>query len=412
MTDRLSAAPNASWLDEELRKEKAQVEGLRQVVDRQQVTLVDQHQRILSLEAALTKLEGQMGRIPGVEEALDHTRGELILRMAEVRQEQSKSEAEFLRNRQSEREQEARTLQEILLDLERLTPLEQGLAVRGAEDERLNETVLRLQGALDEVRRQIARGEEGRRQLADAIERNTVAVQQEELVLQEEIKRQRATADQVPSLRTALNRVEQQVAALHDMRDEMTAEFDEFKELQRRSEQARTQALTEWGRKVEGYAHQLDVWADQLRFFSDQHEKNRRVLREIQELGQEVSQQQDRLRQLQRISEEQLRRDLLELRSDLDRRWAQEGERREMALEAQGKLDDGQDQRLLMIEQHREVQDESLADLMEQIAQVRSDHLLAAERISRQQQHAWSSLSQTLHSVAAALSEPTDAKGA
>ncbi len=303
------SGPNTAWLDEELRKEKALVAELREVVARQQVAFVDQNGRITALESALAKLEGQIGRIPDVEEALEHTRDELVLRMAELRQERTKAEAEFLRNRQAEREMDARAIQEINLALGRIAPLEQGLAVREAEDVRLNEALLRLQQALDEVRRYNQRAEEGRRQLADAIEKNSIAIQQALQEIQEGKTQQRATLERIAPLEATSARLESQVAALQDMRKELTAQYDEFLELQRRSEAARAQTMTEWGRKLEGYAHQLEVWSDQIRFFADAHEKNRRVLREVQELAQEVSQGQDRLRQLQRIAEEQLRRE-------------------------------------------------------------------------------------------------------
>ncbi|MBN1401391.1 MAG: hypothetical protein JXA74_11175 [Anaerolineae bacterium] len=408
MTDRLAASkpssgPNTGWLDEELRKEKALVQELRDTVARQQVAFVDQNQRVMALESALAKLEGQLARIPDVEQALEHTRDELVLRMAELRQERQKSETEFLRNRQTEREQDSRAIQEIMLALGRIGPLEQGLAVREAEDVRLNESLLRLEQALEDVRRHIPRNEEARRQLADAIEKNVVAIQQTALGLEEEKSKHRPTIDRITSLETTANRLEQQVAALQDMRKELTAQYDEFLEIQRRSEQTRAQTMTEWGRKLDGYAHQLEVWSDQIRFYGDQHEKNRRVLREVQEVAQEVSQQQDRLRQLQRIAEEQLRRELVELRSELDRRWAREEQRREAAAEAQMGLDDAQDQRLTATESQLEKQRAALDELSLRLGAVRSEQMRATEQLASSHRNAWSSLADALQDVAAAI---------
>jgi chromosome segregation ATPase len=408
MTDRLAASkppsgPNASWLDEELRKEKALVQELRDTVARQQVAFVDQNQRVMALESALAKLEGQLARIPDVEQALEHTRDELVLRMAELRQERQKGETEFLRNRQKEREQDSRAIQEIMLALGRIGPLEQGLAVREAEDLRLNESLLRLDQALDEMRRHILRGEEARRQLADAIEKNAVAIQQAALGLEEDRKRQRATAERIPSIETTVNRLEQQVGALQDMRKELTAQYDEFLEILRRSEQTRAQTMTEWGRKLDGYAHQLEVWSDQIRFYGDQHEKNRAVLRAVQEVSQEVSQQQDRLRQLQRIAEEQLRRELLELRSELDRRWAREEQRRGAAAEAQSGLEDVQDKRLAEAEGELEKQTAALDELSRRLAAVRGEQMRATEQLSSSHRHAWSALADALQEVATTL---------
>jgi len=106
------------------------------------------------------------------------------------------------------------------------------------------------------------------------------------------------------------------------------------------------------GTSLEAYAHQLELWAEQIRYFNDQNEKSRRVLREVQELVHQVSQQQDQMRQLQRIAEEQLRREFAEWRNANDRRWAQEVERREAAQGAQATVDETQDKRLIDLEEN------------------------------------------------------------
>ncbi|MBC7240098.1 MAG: hypothetical protein H5T71_08380, partial [Chloroflexi bacterium] len=171
----------------------------------------------------------------------------------------------------------------------------------------------------------------------------------------------------------ALAKVERAIAELQMMRQEITAQQEQMAERQRREDRSRAQTMTEWGRRLDGFAHQMEAWADQLRLFADQHEKNRRLLRDIQSLAQEVSQQQDRLQQLQRLAEEQLRREMREMRGENDRRWAQEMERREQILAAQAQRDDAQDLRLTDLEQGREDHAAALANLEERLAALRAD---------------------------------------
>lgn len=344
---------NVDWLDEELRREKAVTAELRDTVDKQQVALVDQAQRIMTLEARLSRLQAQLVRIPEVEGALQHTREEIVLMLSELRQEQQKRETEFLRNRQAEREQDTRVLQEIQSELERLGPLEQATAVLQAEEQRLNETVLRMRQEIETLNGHLSRAEEARRALADSIDKNATAVRRAGAALEERQKVQDDHLSRLLLLEDASVRNEQQMAELQEMRRQLTDQQTELLENQRRAERARAQAMAEWARRLEVYAHQLEVWAEQLRYFTDDHEKNRRVLREIQELAQEISQQQDRLRQLQRIAEEQLRRELREWRSENDRRWTQEVERRQRNTEEQAERDDAQDQRLADLDQLR-----------------------------------------------------------
>jgi chromosome segregation ATPase len=395
--------PNVGWLDEELRKEKALVESLRDVIDKQQVTLVDQSQRILTLEDRMAKLQGQLGRIPEVQEALQHTRAEIVLMLNEMRQEQQKREAETLKARQAEREQELRAIQNIEVELQRLDGLEEKMAGRQAEDQRLNELVLRVQRDLEALGVSVGQGDEMRRRLADSISKNTVEIEQQELAVVDLTKDTQGLNARLLSAENALPKLQQQIAELQTMRQEITTQQEQLLERERVADRVRSQTLAEWGRRIEGFAHQLETWAEQLRFFTDQHEKNRRTLREIQELAQDVSQQQDRLRQVQRLSEEQFRREMREWRSDNEHRWAQEIEKREQPWNTQERRNSGFDERLQGLEDSRDQLLDSLRVLTDQLGALRVDFSKDAEMMKRVQRQAWQGIASSLQEVASEM---------
>lgn len=394
----VASGPNLSWIDEELRKEKAIIEALRTLVDKQQVLLVDQSQRIIALEDRLAKLQNQLLRIPEIEQAMQHTRDEIVLMLSEMRQEAQKRETEALRSRQADREKDVKAIQDIQAQLERIGPLEQAMAVRQAEERRLNEGLLRLQQELQATVKNLSQAEEWRRQLGDAIAKTTVDGKQALADIETLQKAQQETALRFLPLQDRLSKAEQTIADLVNMRTELTTQQEQMMERQRREDRSRAQTLTEWGRRLDGYAHQIEAWNDQLRFFTDQHEKNRRVLRDIQTLAQEVSQQQDRLQQLQHLSEEQLRREMREVRAENDRRWALEQERREQALAAQAARDDAQETRLTDAEHALQDQAAALDQLSQRLAALRGDFEAA---LTRQQQHQ----NATLHVVARHMDE-------
>ena len=370
MTTVPQSTPNVRWIDEELRKEKALVDDLRDTVAKQEVILVDQSQRILDLEDRLAKLQSQVSRIPEVEESLQHTRDEIALMLSEMREGQQKRETEFLRNRRAEREQDRRAVQGIELELQRLSPLEQALAVRQAEGQRLNEGVLRLQQDLQELGMHLADGDETMRQLNDAVQKVRTEVGQTEVARESMLKTVKKNQSRLTSLEDGLAKAIQLMSALEEMRKELTEQQKEILETLRRADRTRAKTMTEWGRRLEGYAHQVDVWSDQLRYFSAQHDKNRRVLRQVQGIAQEVSQQQDQLKQLQRIAEEQLRRELGEWRSENDHRWAQEVDRREHEAEAQAARDEAQDALLARADQAQQDTLEAISSLAERVTMV------------------------------------------
>jgi hypothetical protein len=383
------AGPNTTWLDEELRKDRAILGELRDLVDKQQVMLVDQTQRIMQLEDTVTKLRGQLLRITEVEEALQHTRDEVGIMLAEMREAQQKRETEFLRNRQSEREADTRAIADVRAQLERFGPLEQSLAVRQAEERRLNEMVLRLEQELEAVAVKVRQSEDVRRALRDGIQRNEV-----------EIKKNAEAVAVIPGIEEKLRarllivedtlpRLAAQIADMQDIRQELNKRQDEMLESQRRGERVRAQQMTEWGRRLEGYAHQLDTWADQLRYFADQHEKSRRVFRETQSLAQDVSQKQDQLRQLQRLAEDQLRRELREFQRENEQRWAQQKQRQDHIVATQAEREDAQEKRLDTLQEVDEVTSSALESLRQRLEVLHAEVKVEIERFRGVQYEAW-----------------------
>ncbi len=350
MTVVQSSGLNVSWLDEELRREKAIVEELRNTIDKQQVVLVDQAQRILSLEDRLTRIQSQLQTLPEIRQASQNARDEVVAMMGDLRQDVQKREVEAIRTRQAEREKDLRALQDIRSELGRLAPLEQAAAVSQAEDRRINETVQRLQTQLETLAKSIAQGDEVRRQLQDALSKTSVELSQvaDQTAALEAVRP--ALLQRILPLENDLSKLAQQVAELQNLRQELTAQQQELLERQRRTDRERAQTLTEWGRQLDATSHQIDAWAEQLRFYADQHEKNRTVLRDVQALAHELSQQQDRLRQLQRVSEEQLRQELREYRVENDQRWAQDAERREQLRVERQAHNDAVEARLVDVE--------------------------------------------------------------
>jgi len=383
MTPIATSTPNTAWLDEELRKEKVLVSELRDTIDKQQVTLADQTQRILALEDRLTKLQGQLGRISEIEEGLRHTRDELVLMVSELRQDQQKRAAETMRNRLAEREQDLRSIQQVEAQLQRFEPLEQGMVVRQAEDRRLNEMILRMQQSLEDIAKRFSQRDEVGRQLSDRIEQTWARVGLNETAIGDVGKKGQELTSRLLFLESAWPRLEQKVSDLETVREQLAKEQGEMMELQRRGDRERSQTISEWGRRLEAYAHQLEVWAEQMRYFGDQNDKNRRVLREVQELAHQVSQQQDQMRQLQRIAEEQLRREFAEWRNASDQRWAQDAERREAATRAQAATDEALGNRLADLEEKRIGDVAALNGLVQRINELEAATKAEFERVTQ-----------------------------
>ena len=250
---------------------------------------------------------------------------------------------------------------------------------------------MRIQQTVDELARKTPQHDDRYRNLSDRLEQSIVRVTHTEEAVATVERAHQDGVTRVLLVENTLSKVEQQLAEMQTVRQEMTQKQDELFEFQRRADRDRSQTMTEWGRRIEGFAHQLDLWAEQLRYFADQHERNRRVLREVQEVAQQATQQQDQLRQVHKIAEEQLRRDLREWRTEIDRRWAQETEKREVTQETHLARDDDQDARLEDLAEKHEELVQAVAqipgqikgghdELASEIGHLRRGHMLALKR--------------------------------
>jgi len=157
------------------------------------------------------------------------------------------------------------------------------------------------------------------------------------------------------------------------VRSEITKHQEELLENQRLADRTRAQAMTEWGRKIEQFDHQLQIWGDQMRFFADQNEKSRKVLRDIQELTHQVSQQQDQLKQVQRIGEDQIRHEVLDFRTEIERRLAQEIERRKVTDQQRVQQEDQVSKRLSELEQTRKQDVGAVSSISDRIRMLQRD---------------------------------------
>jgi len=309
----MSAGEEASvaWLDREVRREKGRLSELIERVDKQLLAVSDQAERISELEERLTRLQSQLVQMPEVNEALQSSQSQVMGWLEQSKTEQRRRETALEEQHRAEREHQARLLHQVHDQLDQQAKLPDAVAAAREETAQVRELAMRL--------------------------------------------REESAETQV----------------IHQVRDELTQEQAKQAEVFRRAEVDRSKTLTDWGRRIDAYRQQQDTWADQIRFFADQFERSRHTLREVQELSQQVGQQQDQLRQVQRLAEDQLRREAAEFRQEVERTLAKAVKQWELAREELIIADDALAKRTTEIEANREKDIKVDADLAHEIELVR-----------------------------------------
>ncbi len=182
-----------TWLDEEHRRDKAELVRLQQRVDSQTVELQDHARLVQELEARLASLQAHLLRFGQLEASIGQLKSEVVQLIAQADERRQLETRESERVRAIERDNTAKALNEIRRDLQRLPRLDEEHALRKAEQQRQGEVVLTLQQELAGLKQDVeskVRGipflEDSRQQDGKRIAR----VQQEVLEVMKRVEQQ------------------------------------------------------------------------------------------------------------------------------------------------------------------------------------------------------------------------------
>ncbi|MGQ9681854.1 MAG: hypothetical protein ACUVX9_04880 [Anaerolineae bacterium] len=319
--DSVSNNQLVAWLDEELRREKAQVAELRDMLQKQAIELADQRKRYEDLQGRLTRLQTDVTRMSQVDAAIQQIKTELASVLQDVREELRRHDQNQLQTRQVEREAEAKAQLELAQRVERLMTLEDRVTVVATEQTRQNELLSATRQRLDAVDKELVRradqdrlnDEEHKRELG-----RLDAVQQALDSMRTQIE---SFAARFQYLERWAQGSAQRTAELQAFRIDMQRLQSELQEGQRRNEQRVERQIREWATITESMHRDQETWANQLRIFAEQHERTRKGLASMQDLAKELRLAQDEARQAQDLNAEKQRRELREWQGENEKRW-------------------------------------------------------------------------------------------
>ena len=384
--------PSFVWMDEELRKQKEMLAKLRDLVQNQTIIIEDQAGRVRDLQGRLATTQAEMHRISQVEESLQQTKNEMTILLHDFREEQRKIRTQTEEVRRLEREADITTLNRLSQEVDALRRIEKQLESLGAEDHRLHEGNLKLKEVVEELAQRRANQDE-RISLIDTQRQRD----KEQLVRSiSDFDALREQLNQHASRLSYLEEWEEKASKLsvelQAFRSELQEDQEKLQGEQRQAELRRQKQVAEWARKMESLSREIEVWSDKMVHFGDQHEKSRKLSRELQELAKQLRYEQEQMKQLQNIAEEQQRRELREWQGGNEKRWNQHLDLWRFHLDKQSKLDLEQTARTDELEVRIQGNREAAKQLAEQVEE---DRELARKEVV----HVWERLQKTAASL-------------
>lgn len=318
--DLTQLAQMVTWLDEEHRRDRAEIARLQQRIEAQSADIIEQARRIQELEGRLAGTQAQLTRFNQIEQSIQNTKTELVGLVERAYEERVSGQRELERARMSDREMLSREVSEVRRELPRIARLEEAIQVRVVEDERLSELIMGVRNQIGGLAKEI---EERTRQIPFLVEQRTsdtkrIAQLQQETV--ELFKRNEAVAGRIPLLDELIRKTGMEVEKLPTQIEQFRDEQVKFMERTRVMVVEREQVLTRWQETIEEQKTLVQQSYERVQNFAQQIDVARRAVNEMQEFKDLILREQGQVTELQRLAEERIRREMDEFREDYEKK--------------------------------------------------------------------------------------------
>jgi hypothetical protein len=314
----------ATWLDEEHRRDKAELIRLQQKAENQEAELQDQSRLIKDLEGRVVSMQAQLLRFSQLEKALQQLKDEVVQMFAQADERRQQETREVERVRAIERDNVSRALNEIRRDLQRLPRLDEEIGLRKAEQRRVGESLLNIQQELNGLSQEVEnklRGlpflEDGRQQDAKRIAR----LQQESL---EALKRIEQHGSRLQMLEDVTRRQERDTGEVKELFSQTRTSQREFVEGQLLETEQLKRHMAEWVETLEVQAKKMDEFSAQMRESTEAFREDRQVVESVERFQEQIRREQNQVAELQRLGEERQKRQLEEWQEENEKRWRKE----------------------------------------------------------------------------------------
>jgi chromosome segregation ATPase len=309
------------WLDEERRKDKAEIAALQERLAGAQAEITANASRVQRMEADLSSSTAFIQKVSRFGEMLDQLRLELTRQIAGIEQRRGEADREADRLHQIEREGVTRAIGDLRKGLEPLPKLEQDIAARKEEEKRVAKALIDLQKRIsdvskrdDEYTRAVALLEEARRQDSKRI----VELQSEAPELRKRVDEYKAKLEVIEEIvRRNDYRINEVVASESERRSAQSA----WMEQQAVTLASHDRWWIEFKEKAEGLYRASEQYDERMRAYAETHRSMRQALDEYKHYIEIIERRSSELSEIQRLAEDRFRQEWNTFLADEQKRW-------------------------------------------------------------------------------------------
>jgi len=315
------ASQMINWLEAERKKDKAALSTLLERVQGLSTELADQSKRVQELREELATTQLTVNRLAQFDRVFEQLRADLIGEMDRRENSYQKALREAEQMRKVDLEATNRAIADTRKELPRIKPLEDEMPMRRAEERRLSEQQARMNQRLEDVAARTEERiqnmiflEEGRRQ-------DNKRIAQLEEGSTSILKRIEAVAAKLVLLDENVQRVPLRIAEI----TQQVADQDKVVEEMRLNDFRRSQEMKGFvedvGKVVNPLPDFIATSQSNLQRIQELGMANQRSLDGIQGFQNRIEKRQSEVSEMQRISEERMKKQVEEWQAEQEKRW-------------------------------------------------------------------------------------------
>lgn len=304
-TDLAQAVQTIKWLDEERRKDKAEIAKLEERLQEQTRQIAQQSTQIQELQTTLAEVRRSLSKIGEFEQMVTNFKKEVNFQFQERDETWRKERNEAKRLRRIEHESLKKQLGSMEKDLRVLPRYDEELSARKSEEQRLSDaiqhleaTVADLDNRLEDPEKAVSYLEERRR----SDHRRLTELEQEIPDLHRKIEKQ---ADKIPPLEEMIRKQEPRIAQAIEEAKKYEKPIEEL----RISDFQREQKMQRYLDQGEEVAQELERVREQAQGFLEQRQTVKRALSALEKFKKRIERRQDEIVEKQRVAEERILRE-------------------------------------------------------------------------------------------------------
>ena len=351
------------FLEEERRKDKAQIAVLQERLAGQSNEIADLVRHLQNLDADLRTTQAAVAKTQKYNSLLEEYKTELLAHVGRGDEELKKAARESDRVRLLEIEAVQRQIGELRKELSRINKLEDEQPTRRAEEKRLGELIQRLQPQIEvasqlmeERTRGVSYLEEGRRQDVKRI----LTLEQETTT---QLKKVDGLSGKLQVLEDLLGKLSPRLEMLNTRLTEHDREVQDLRSADFRAQQQ----VKAFETQITQYREQVAEYLSIISKLREQAQINQRAERDLQAFQETLRQRMAEMGEIERLFEDRVKRQFEEFLGEFEKRWAKVP----LGLDERWHEHDRQHAELDMRFDHVEA---FSAPLAEKIAELRAEH--------------------------------------